>query len=603
MDSPEALVESAGRHLRQGEPLAAYNAAQTGLDAAPGHVRLRQLRALALARSGDVERANTELAALAAEGLDDPETLGMLARTHKDLALRARGGDGTHLGAAFALYERAWRTASGRGEVDASGYAGINAAAMAVLAGDLERARAIARDVRALPDGSDAYWSEATRAEAALILGDPEAAARSYAQASRIAGRRYGDVGSTRRQARLLEAHLGVAAPGPSAALELPPVAVFCGHMIDAPGRKPARFPAEREAQVRDALAARIAALAPAAVYGSAACGADLLCLEAARERGCETHVILPFPREGFRESSVDFAGNGWGERFERALAEADSVTVTSDHRASGSTATFEYANLVIAGMARLRARTLDTALRGIAVLDPGDAGAGGGTRSTVALWEAGAIPVDIVLLGSDGPAAAPPTPSARPAGAIRHEMRTLLFADAVGYSKMSEDQIPLYITEFLGAVARLANGRPPYEHVEVAGDGLYMVFTDPVEAARYALALSRLASGTDWAARGLPASLNLRIALHAGPVHCARDPLTGGAIYTGPHTSRAARIEPVTPPGQVYASSAFAAVAAAMDAPLALSYVGRMPLAKGYGSLGLYHVRPAPFADLERPA
>jgi len=36
---------------------------------------------------------------------------------------------------------------------------------------------------------------------------------------------------------------------------------------------------------------------------------------------------------------------------------------------------------------------------------------------------------------------------------------------------------------------------------------------------------------------------------------------------YTGSHTNRAARIEPITPPGQVYASSAFAAVAAATGA------------------------------------
>jgi len=41
-----------------------------------------------------------------------------------------------------------------------------------------------------------------------------------------------------------------------------------------------------------------------------------------------------------------------------------------------------------------------------------------------------------------------------------------------------------------------------------------------------------------------------------------------------------------------VYASSAFAAVTAATGAGLTMSYVGRMPLAKGYGSLGLYHVR-----------
>ncbi len=99
------------------------------------------------------------------------------------------------------------------------------------------------------------------------------------------------------------------------------------------------------------------------AAYGSAACGADLLCLELVREMGGETHVVLPFPAREFREASVDFAGGDWGERFERALAAADSVTVTSDHRASGSTATFEYSNLVVTGMARLRATSVGSRL------------------------------------------------------------------------------------------------------------------------------------------------------------------------------------------------------------------------------------------------
>jgi hypothetical protein len=599
MDEFEAIVAAAERHLHQGEPLAAYNAAQSGLDARPADVRLRQLRALALARSGDVERANRELAALAAEGLDDAETLGMLARTHKDLALREAGGESRsrHLQAAFELYDRAWRGARGRGDDAAAAYTGINAAAMAALRGETDRARAIAREVRSLP--GDDYWSEATRGEAALILGEAALAREHYASAVRLAGRRYGDLGSTRRQARLLEAHLPAAGPPASEVLRIPPVVAFCGHMIDAPGRGAPRFPAAMQERVRAALEERFAALAPAAAYGSAACGADLLCLEAARAAGCETHVVLPFPKEAFRATSVDFASGDWGERFERALAAADSVTVASDHRASGSTATFEYANLLFTGMARLRAQALDTDVRGVAAVDAASAGAPGGTRSIVALWERCGIPVDVVALESGARAPVEEEPAPRGANgrpAIRHEMRTLLFADAVGYSKMSEDQIPLYITEFLGAVAALTRASPArYEHVEVAGDGLYMVFADPIEAARYALALSALANGTDWSARGLPATLNLRVALHCGPVHCGRDPITGGPIFTGPHTSRAARIEPVTPPGQVYASSAFAAVAAASGARgVALGYVGRMPLAKGYGALGLYHVRAA---------
>jgi len=56
---------------------------------------------------------------------------------------------------------------------------------------------------------------------------------------------------------------------------------------------------------------------------------------------------------------------------------------------------------------------------------------------------------------------------------------------------------------------------------------------------------------------------------------------------------SRAARIEPITPPGQVYASEAFAALAAACGAKnFTCDYVGQTPMAKGYGTLPTYHVR-----------
>ena len=131
---------------------------------------------------------------------------------------------------------------------------------------------------------------------------------------------------------------------------------------------------------------------------------------------------------------------------------------------------------------------------------------------------------------------------------------------------------------------------------METAGDGLYFVFANTADAAHYALALSALVRGRDWAAAGLPAQFNLRIALHSGPVHRSQDPLTGRPLYTGPHASRAARIEPITPPGQVYASQAFAAVAAAQGVrDIDLRYVGSVALAKGYGMLPLYHVCPPP--------
>ncbi|MGQ9732677.1 MAG: tetratricopeptide repeat-containing protein, partial [Candidatus Zipacnadales bacterium] len=72
--------------IRRGAPLVAYEIVVQGLRFWPQDVRLRQLMALALARSGATQRANELLQQLVAEGCTDEETMGLLARTHKDLA-------------------------------------------------------------------------------------------------------------------------------------------------------------------------------------------------------------------------------------------------------------------------------------------------------------------------------------------------------------------------------------------------------------------------------------------------------------------------------------------------------------------------------------
>ena len=492
---------------------------------------------------------------------------------------------------------------------------------MAVLRGDLEAARRIAAEVREICDSAGTgtrgtaadYWRLATLGEAEFILGDVAAAARHYSEAVRLADGRYGDLSSTRRQARLLAKHLAVGDLRLSELLLIPPVLVLTGNMVDLPDREIPRFPPELEPVVRRLLSERFAALRPFAVYGSAACGADILGLEVAHELGAEIHVVLPFPPDEFREASVDIVPGDWGARFDRLLGLATTVTVTSDHRASGSTATFEYANLVMTGLARLRAERLDTTMIGFAVWDPEASGRPGGAASLVGAWRERGIVVDELLLSDlrtrfDARAAIArsidlPKAGSPPDGHT-HAIKALLFADAVGFSKLTEDQIPRYVEGFLGAVAQLnSRTRHRHEHVETAGDGLCMVFDRAADAARYALELSALAGGTDWTTHGLPATFNLRIALHCGPVYCGRDPVTRARLYTGPHTSRAARIEPITPPGQVYASSAFAAVAAASGAEgISLRYVGTIPLAKRAGSLALYHVRPGALASGGRP-
>jgi class 3 adenylate cyclase len=111
-------------------------------------------------------------------------------------------------------------------------------------------------------------------------------------------------------------------------------------------------------------------------------------------------------------------------------------------------------------------------------------------------------------------------------------------------------------------------------------------------QAGLFALDLCDLVQSIDWSTRGLPPDLNLRIALHAGPVERNIDPITGQINYVGSHVNHTARIEPITPPGKVYASQAFAAIAASEELKdFTCDYVGQMPWAKRYGTFPTYHV------------
>jgi class 3 adenylate cyclase len=604
-------IDAVDQHLRHGEPLLAYNAVQEGLALWPHSLRLRQLKGLATARSGDTERANMLLRELADSGHADAETLGILARTHKDLALRAgdAAGRAMHLGAAFGIYQRAYQDARCGGSAADLGYTGINAAAVAVLQGELASARRIAHEVRAhclraLEAQTNDYWLAATLGEAALILGESAEAAASYTRAAQLARGSHGNLASTRRQAVLLARHLPGDLVWTAEALKVPPLLMYTGYLIDPLNGAEARFPRLAEGDIAAEIRRQLESVRPLAAYGSAASAADILFLEAMQDFGGETHIVLPFPAADFARIS---GAGPWRHRFERVLSHATSVTITSDHRARGSTATFEYASLIVCGKARLRAQVLDARLSGLVVRNdegrPRDDAAG----SLIRLWRTQAIELKEIALplgditASNGvPAAAGLDENEHLPDGFSHEIRAMLFADVVGYSRLSEDQTANFVTQFWGAIADLntrADPRP--DHVETSGDGLYTVFTGVREAARFALQLSDLVKRTDWSTRGLPAAMSIRIALHSGPVYRGYNPLTGSITFTGPHTSRTARIEPITPPGQVYASGAFAAVTAAYGVDdLSLSYVGRMPLAKDYGAFEIYHVdyaRPEP--------
>ena len=115
-------------------------------------------------------------------------------------------------------------------------------------------------------------------------------------------------------------------------------VVLGSGHRVDAPGRTSPRFPPEKEAAVREALARQLAAWSVGsgdlAICGGAN-GADILLAEICRDRGAAVLLLLPFPPERFIRESVELPGSAWTERF-RALARDGRSTVRIQEQSLG---------------------------------------------------------------------------------------------------------------------------------------------------------------------------------------------------------------------------------------------------------------------------
>ena len=127
----------------------------------------------------------------------------------------------------------------------------------------------------------------------------------------------------------------------------------------------------------------------------------------------------------------------------------------------------------------------------------------------------------------------------------------------------------------------------------ETWGDGLFLAFPSLHDGGEFALRLTAMVRDTNWAALGFSQALSLRVALHAGPVYPGTDPITHLPKAIGSHISAAAHLEPKTPPGEIYASEAFAALwALDGDFTFACDYVEQLKWGKHYGTFPTYLVR-----------
>lgn len=100
-------------------------------------------------------------------------------------------------------------------------------------------------------------------------------------------------------------------------------VAALAGRRPDPADAETARFPLANAAAVRAGLKEVLRESGAQTLVASAACGADLLGLQAAGELGMRRVVVLPFDADRFRESSVVDRPGEWGDAYDAVIADA----------------------------------------------------------------------------------------------------------------------------------------------------------------------------------------------------------------------------------------------------------------------------------------
>jgi anti-sigma regulatory factor (Ser/Thr protein kinase) len=566
--------------------------------AAPRSARagLRWLIALVHLRSGDATAARDLVEDLERSPRRPVRGVDGRRRTEVLEELWQATGSATHLERALEVRLARARsgslaeTAAAALLANAGGRVGLAASLAARASAEVERLRAHAAE--------PAPERLLDLARLALVQGEAAAASEVLGALAEAVVRRPLERSAIRRALFALEAY-GIDVSRAALDAFLPPsVAIYCGVRDASLAGRP-----EVEAAIREVLETIGVEIA----YGSATAGADLLFAEAILARGAELNLVLPCGIDAFRERLVAPAGGDWPRLFDRVVAAA-SITRVADDRQGLDQLVVSFGNRVIDGTARLRAQSFGTQPCLIAACDPLASSDAGGVGDFIDHWGDPArlrlIDLDEILGGQAGPDVLE-----LPAAGSGQRIVGLLFADVVGFSRLDDSLLPAF-WRFMTAVGNhMAEkvGHPPAMR-RSWGDALFIVADDALATADYAMALKAAFAAVDARAFGLPGFMAMRIALHAGPVFAGRHPLTAEDMVYGGNVNRAARIEPITLPGRVFASAPFVAwltaEESAAEAETRLeggvyrpryrcTYRGIVELAKRYGPQAVYEVDP----------
>jgi class 3 adenylate cyclase len=626
---PSLYLSLGCEFLKRGEPLLAYDVFNQALKQLPEdshrtpeqqsvYTGLCQQQALALAETGAVNEASQLLHKLLSQKDTSltPETLGLLGRTYKEMA---RSTDTQtqkrhHLQQAFDVYHQAYQQSRAAQDWNFAYYTGINAATVALMAGQSAQSGKIAAEVSALcrkllaenPDDDAPYWLHASLGEAELLRGNNTEAISAYRAATIRCRNDQRALISMRKQLLWLTSALDGATSELLSLFPVPTIVIFNGHRLDHPDAKHPQFPADNEPGIQQAIGDWLDQFDHIVAYSAAASGCDQIFIEQVLARGGEVNIILPFDQDSFQQTSVSCDPEDTeSQRYRAVLARATRVVMLAEYHPEVSAEAVDFTQQNILGMARARANASGYHLRGLTVWSGSADNNPGSTDSAVRHWQGSRLDIDrIDSLTLATSALTPLSPGTQSHESMR--MKTLdqgvgyynylpmLFADVKGYSKLNELQLVAFSTRFLDCIKSVFD-----RHNEgiftrrTQGDGLFVVFRSLSVAALFALDLNQAMADNDWGAIGLPEDLMIRISLDAGPCYTYLEPITGTTEFCGQYVNRAARLEPITPPGHIYASETFVALAHANGLhDIRFVYTGLVVLPKGHGTIPAYHLR-----------
>ncbi|MDR2781089.1 MAG: adenylate/guanylate cyclase domain-containing protein [Holosporaceae bacterium] len=502
---------------------------------------------------------------------------------------------------------------------------GMHAAWLSWLTGDDVQAKRLAAEVLKLlpPFGLEASFGELIDlAEAQLLLGREDDACKLYEEAiKQSATESYISIVTARQQLYFLR-DAGFKVPHQTLEILVPPtIVVFTGHAIDHPSFQISLFSPEIEADVRRIIEEKLKSINAKIGYSSASCGADIIFIEALQNMGGEVNIILPFAISDFIETNVRHAGPRWEKRFERILENAHSVSFACEDRYLGHDMLYRFANYVMHGSAVMRGKFLTTDPHLMAVWHSRTDSLPGGPADFIDRWTniSTLHLIDLDELSENGgnlekidsslvqpqkfSLTFDPFISKSPDRVIK----SMMFSDLSGYSKLQDEHIPSFL-DFLeklnGAIEKIGVS---LESLNTWGDAVFAVADCAMKIADFGLRYCDIIENLGKKYPEFPFPIRARISLHSGPVFLAQDPFIKKVNFYGGHINRAARLEPVTAVGQVYATQQFVALLYGETNDerneyiqkglkyyerYSTEYVGVIALAKSFGQQEVYHLR-----------